>query len=535
MLIEISCERFKQKTITFKNGLNCVLGDDNASNSIGKSTFLLIIDFVFGGKTYSQSIDVKNNIGNHSISFKFLFNDIVYEFYRDFEKPNVVNMISPNIQEIEINDYNNWLKKQYQQNIEDITFRAIVSLYSRIYGKDNLNEKSPLEDTRKNKNIETEILNLVKLFGEYPRLKRTKTEIEDLDKIIKAYKDAKKHSIISSLNKTKFNDNKFQIKQLKGQLEELTKDIATQSLDIDTIKMAQTKDLLDELRKLKRKKTIYEIQIDKLRGNINEILSINELDKEDLLSFFPNINIDKLEAVQTFHSQLKSNLHDEISSNIKEREVSLSLIDRRINELSEKLSDIENNNSLSRGIVSRIVDIQSKIVQIEGENNGYMQEYNMKDDKKSKEMAYGKLVDEILNNIQKKINSKISTLNDEVCNSGKQSPQIQFISKKNYTFATPMDNGTGTNYKSLILFDYAILLLTSLPFLIHDSVLFKQIEDNTIEGILSLYNNSTKQIFIALDKISSYSHVSMKILKENKVLELSKGGGELFGYSWSNK
>ena len=55
MLTEIFCDKFKQKRITFRNGLNVVLGDDNATNSIGKSTFLLIVDFVFGGDTYNNA------------------------------------------------------------------------------------------------------------------------------------------------------------------------------------------------------------------------------------------------------------------------------------------------------------------------------------------------------------------------------------------------------------------------------------------------------------------------------------------------
>lgn len=36
----------------FHSGLNAVVGDEIASNSIGKSTMLMIIDFVFGGEDY---------------------------------------------------------------------------------------------------------------------------------------------------------------------------------------------------------------------------------------------------------------------------------------------------------------------------------------------------------------------------------------------------------------------------------------------------------------------------------------------------
>ena len=42
MLREIICDKFKEKKIEFHDGLNVVLGDEQGSNSIGKSTFLMI-------------------------------------------------------------------------------------------------------------------------------------------------------------------------------------------------------------------------------------------------------------------------------------------------------------------------------------------------------------------------------------------------------------------------------------------------------------------------------------------------------------
>ena len=46
MLYEIVCDKFKQNRIEFHNGLNVILGTNEGDNSIGKSSFLLIVDFV---------------------------------------------------------------------------------------------------------------------------------------------------------------------------------------------------------------------------------------------------------------------------------------------------------------------------------------------------------------------------------------------------------------------------------------------------------------------------------------------------------
>ena len=63
MLKELYCESFKENgkirdKIVFSEGLNVVLGEKvngEEHNSIGKSTLLLIIDYIFGGKNYKKS------------------------------------------------------------------------------------------------------------------------------------------------------------------------------------------------------------------------------------------------------------------------------------------------------------------------------------------------------------------------------------------------------------------------------------------------------------------------------------------------
>ena len=63
MLVEMMSPAFKEKDevrppIRFKDGLNVVLGKEDGTNSIGKSSALLAIDFVFGGNTCKTIIPV---------------------------------------------------------------------------------------------------------------------------------------------------------------------------------------------------------------------------------------------------------------------------------------------------------------------------------------------------------------------------------------------------------------------------------------------------------------------------------------------
>lgn len=74
MLKKIYCEKFLQKEVEFHSGLNAVVGDDIASNSIGKTTMLMIVDFVFGGEEYiKKNHDAVDQLGHHEFRFVFEF------------------------------------------------------------------------------------------------------------------------------------------------------------------------------------------------------------------------------------------------------------------------------------------------------------------------------------------------------------------------------------------------------------------------------------------------------------------------------
>src|SRR5690554_6547262 len=93
MLKEINCDQFIKSKIEFTNGLNSVLGDDVSTNSIGKSTLLMILDFVFGGNTFltKDSGSIKH-VGKLTFNFKFLFDTQEYHFARQTENPEIVSV-----------------------------------------------------------------------------------------------------------------------------------------------------------------------------------------------------------------------------------------------------------------------------------------------------------------------------------------------------------------------------------------------------------------------------------------------------------
>ncbi|MEH2791784.1 ATP-binding protein [Segatella copri] len=175
MLKEIFCSKFKQPKIVFHKGLNVILGDDNGSNSIGKSTMLLIIDYVFGGDTYAKS-DVIDHIGQHEICFCFEFGEVNSYYKRKTAQSKTVFVTDAhyeNEKELSLDDYRKILLQFYNIHDENVSFRNIVGLYSRIYGKDNCNEKFVLSANSK-QSFDDSISCLIKIFGKYPEIQNRK-------------------------------------------------------------------------------------------------------------------------------------------------------------------------------------------------------------------------------------------------------------------------------------------------------------------------------------------------------------------------
>ena len=170
------------------------------------------------------------------------------------------------------------------------------------------------------------------------------------------------------------------------------------------------------------------------------------------------------------------------------------------------------------------------------ENNTFQQSQRLKETLKAIAEQLENRQSGVFRELQNIISNKMNELNDTIYDGKKQAPILTLNPNgKSYIFETPRDTGTGTSYKSLVVFDLSILALTPLPTLIHDSVVLKQIADDPLEKILGLYQKSGKQIFIALDKGGSYTKRTEEILEQTAVLRLSDNGKELFGRSWNIK
>jgi len=91
MLISLECTQLIQSKLIFNDSLNVLLGSNDGTNSIGKSSVLMLIDFAFGGEDFCKlCFDVIENVGEIEIRAEFVFNEISYKFLRNTTEPDKV-------------------------------------------------------------------------------------------------------------------------------------------------------------------------------------------------------------------------------------------------------------------------------------------------------------------------------------------------------------------------------------------------------------------------------------------------------------
>lgn len=540
MLKMIQCDQFicndqVQEPIVFKRGLNTVLGDEFGSNSIGKTTFLMILDFVFGGDDYvRRSTDVQENIGPHIIKFSFEFEDGTYYFSRATDSWMTIKVCNSQFEackSISKDEYTKFLSKKWGLNLPDLSFRNAISRFIRVYGRETLDPKQPLQNAMKEPQ-RFGIDALLKLFNRYEAVKDQKEKAEEAELKEKMFKGAQKYKYLPSVsNKVQYAENEKKIDKLKREIKRLIKDNDQGIIEIDTL---QTEDLAELLPLIKAEKRHYIALTNEL--NSMEIRPIRrytfQKDCDKLQQFFPEISMKKLKDIEHFHEKIDTILKDELKESSATLQSLINLSAKRIANLKMRLSEVESSPNVTHAILNRHSQKQKELDQLQDANNSYDTQESLKRETKELKLLLGNLISEVISHTETDINAIMGHFS-KLVNEKRKPPHFRIKDANRYNFSTPNDRGTGSQYKGLILFDLTILNITNLPLLVHDSVILKQIEDSALEEILNLYAASEKQIFIALDKKESFSKKAQAILQKTCVLQLAPNEHSLFGKVWN--
>ena len=550
MLVEVWCDKFisngkVRKPIRFHAGLNAVLGDDNGSNSIGKSTFLMILDFVFGGTDYvKKCVDVQENVKEHTICFAFDFDGQNYYFSRNTVDYNKVVQCDSEYQALPdgepLQKYGEFLCEKYGLSAEGITWRGAIARFIRVYKRDTLDEERPLRSS-KDETAADAIKGYMRLFDRYSSVeaqinqaKKVEDEKEAFRKSIQQY-----HHVRAAKNEKEKVANETRIAELERQEQELAVNNNKGLLDLDSMTARRLSDLTESLINYRRQRAQIQTQLNAVRRDMTGQKRSFKKTFADLERFFPNENFYTLEEIERFHQKLSKILEEEYAETEKNLATTYALLNNEIVRIQEQITEIKNVPNVSQAILKEFARITTELNNLKQANENYDELERLK--KIATDYAETRdavIADELLA-IESTVNQQMREISLTILSDATHLPPVLRLEKLNkYTFYTPNDGGTGAQYRGLITFDLANMGVAPVPFVVHDSVLLKNIERPVFSAIIRVYYDQKqkgKQVFMAYDTLDAYDKETRELVEENAVLQLSPGGNELFGWAWNKE
>ena len=535
MLKQIKCEKFRRKSISFNSGLNAVLGDEKASNSIGKSTLLMIIDFVFGGDTYLQyNSDTVAELGEHTYQFQFGF-DKNYYFERATISPNIVEICDSDYNRLDtlsLEQFKRFLADKYQLSEVLSSFRQIVSLYSRVWGKDNINTDKPMHSFSQ-QSAKLAIDSLLKIYGKYGELEELEENLDSVVKDNSALRNAWKSKLIPQILRSNYLDNKKVIETVQIELSEIKDQLAKYTSNLNEIVSKELLELKADKDVLLADELNFNAQLNQLRSNLTSSKHFKSKNLQELGTFFPAANINKLAEIESFHKEISSILATEIREAEKSLEQQVTGIRIELSRVDSMVRELTQDVTAPEAVVDRVCKLSNKLKDALLENEYYELSSSLKDKIKQLKADVKVVRESVCDFVQSIINKSAFELVSEIYDENSQSPRL-LIMGNNYRYDVDEDTGTGKAYSNLVIFDLSVLRTSKLPFLIHDSLLFKNIENRAVASMIPLYDNQQKQSFIAIDEVSKYGDKAASKLFDNAVVQLDEKN-TLFNKVWKKQ
>lgn len=522
MLTELFCDKFTIKNssanpIRFHKGLNLILGPESAKNSIGKSTMLQIIDFAFGGNDYLEN-NMLEKVGHHTIFFAFDFDGNVQRFSRSTDNPDFLSKCNEKYEEadkISQEEYLRYLSTSYQLAHLSDSFRNLVGSLFRIYKSKKSFINNPIQSVV-SENGEKALIRLIKLFDKYKEIESHKIQLEKDSEKKEAYSKASSNGIIVKLTQKQIEKKEAEKCSLQQEIERMEDNVDEEG-DINIIKGERAISIKSEISRLRYERLHLKTQQNLLQRNDNFKATKVSENLASLQKFFPTINMEPIHNIEIFHKELTKILKTQVNESSKNTEAYIALLDNRIVELKGELKKLGTYSRIKPIQLQTYADKKIALKNVESEIKNSKAIEDALEAYKTSEKEYQESFIATITPVLDSINLELKKLSPNP-------PELIVNPKLTYTYKTNGDEGSGTNAKGVLLFHLALLKLTQLPLIIHDSYSLKQIENESMVNLLNQCDKTEKQVFAALDKIDSYSDSNdfKNIIERTTVIELSE-------------
>lgn len=557
MLVEIYCDKFKtggpngevRPPIRFHDGLNAVIGDEYRSNSIGKSTFLMIIDFAFGGNDYIlKCTAVQENVKEHNICFTLKFDGVDYAFIRNTirfrelikcEKKGGIYVPLEDAPPISIDEYRSFLASKYNLNMEGLSWRGLISKHVRVHGRDTMDASRPLQEAKDGKMVD-DIKRYLMQFERYTLVEKQINQAKMAEDEKSAFKKSVDFAHIRMVkNKKEYKENETQVEKLKIEEKELAENSSKGLLDLTGLQAQRLSELNDRLITYSRQRARVQMQLNSLHREMQEGKKILKKSYTDLERFFPGVEFKEISEIERFHQSLSKVLQQEFKESETDLATANVMIGNEIAKIKEQIAEVKSIPNVTQAILKEYARITTELNNLQTANENFITYEKLKDTAKKYAEARDAMITSQLSDIQDIVNCEMKTITEQIVRSKSLIPPKLNLKKLNlYSFETKGDDGSGAAQRGLITFDMANMEISNIPFVIHDADLMDPIEKPTLTELIKFYDsvkNKGRQVFVSFRSYEFYAEEVTSLLESCEVIRLESGGNELFGWAWNEE
>ncbi|WP_348622317.1 DUF2326 domain-containing protein [Paenibacillus polymyxa] len=333
------------------------------------------------------------------------------------------------------------------------------------------------------------------------------------------YKKAKKFDYIPKITPKKFEKNIIEKDKIELEISKLKEDIVNTTVKLSEALSDEVFQLQSQKKAFLKERDYYKSRLERINRSIKN--KVNSSNFELLLAYFPNVNIERLENIDSFHNGITKILSQELLQARKDASKNLEAFNNELNIIDIKIDDLVENSRHNNYLFEKLFELSGKVSNIELENKFFVESNRLQKEIISTETVLSESKQQSLSTVMDRINKKIISINEKIHTEKRRAPELTLF-EKDYEYKVFDNTGTGKAYTNLFILDICIFDLTPLPILIHDSVLFKNVENSVVDNIIELYDEQRKQTFISIDELNKYSSTTQEILITHSVIQLSK-------------
>jgi len=212
-------------------------------------------------------------------------------------------------------------------------------------------------------------------------------------------------------------------------------------LDLDSIQAEQLKEIQRKLTGFRRQRTRFRSQLDSIDLSKDEGKKTFQQDYEELLYFFPGIDVGRLEQVEAFHKRLAGILQSEIKASSRDIEAMIELATQQIEQLEAEQLKITRLPNVTKAVLEQYAAIKKELQKYQDANASYDQRIVL--ERRAQELK-GQLDETIVTEMARithRLNNRLEEFNNYIYDNSMKPPIAIVESASKYTYSTPDDGG----------------------------------------------------------------------------------------------